>query len=667
MLSLGKHDRQDNRINGSGHAEACPSPDSGQAEACPSPDSGQAEACPSGRKRRDALPRVRLVTNSVANRLALWHLTGAMAKETQNVWRYAWPVLATQWRDAAAGTVLLLAGTAASLALPWPMKVIVDSILTDKAALPAWLPADKAAALVVVCAVLLAIHFLRNALSTWSTVYLVRAGLRMVHDLRCRLYEHLQRLSLVFHEKRTVGDSIYRVAWDTMSIQTLFNGGLLPLLNAVVTLAAMLVIMMRFDWGLTLLALAVAPALAATIKFYNKRITAVSLEYHDRESKVSALIQESLSSIRTIQAFAREEDEVRRFELNTSASVEANVRMTRTQVMSSFAVGMITAAGTVAMLWLGGQRVLTGKLSVGELLVFISYVGMLYGPMSTLSGIAAAVQGALVPFGRVVEILETNPVIRDAPGARPLERCAGVVKFEHVTFGYDAAKPVLRDVDFEAQPGRVIALVGASGVGKTTLLSLLLRFYDPQQGRVLVDGTDVREFQYRSLRRQISIVPQEPVLFSTTVAENIAYGRPDATRAEIEEAARQAEADEFIRALANGYDTLLGERGTTLSGGQRQRLALARAFLKNSPILILDEPTAALDAETEAAVLRALDRLRAGRTVFVVAHRLSTVRNADVLLVMQDGRIVERGRHDELVARGGAYARLAKLQFGELE
>jgi ATP-binding cassette subfamily B protein len=585
----------------------------------------------------------------------------------QTIWSHAWSLMRAQRRDATIGLALSLIAISAGLLQPWPMKIIVDNIL-GPAGLPPWLAfiaGDKLTALLMICAALLLVHIFRGGLSAWSTTFLVRAGLRMTADLRLRLYEHLQQLGLVFHDARAVGDSIYRVTWDTYSIQTLFNGGAIPLISSVLTLGGMLLIMLRFDVTLTLLALAVAPALGVAIGFFNKRISAVSAEYHTRESKVSALIQESLSAIRTIQAFAREEDEIRRFDIGAARSVEANVRMTRVQVISSFVVGLITAAGTVAMIWIGGQRVLEGRLSIGELLVFISYVGMLYGPMSTISGLAAAIQGALTPFRRVVEILETKPTIRDAPNARPLTRCEGTVAFEDVWFGYDPTRAVLRGISFEARPQQIVALIGPSGVGKSTLLSLLLRFYDPQRGRVLVDSQDVREFQYRSLRRQISIVPQEPVLFSSSVRENIAYGRPEATLAQIIVAAKEAEAHAFIESMPDGYDTQIGERGVLLSGGQRQRLALARAFLKNSPILILDEPTAALDAETEAAVLRALDKLRRHRTVFVVAHRLSTVREATILLVMHDGQIVERGTHTELIKRGGHYARVAKLQFGE--
>ncbi len=579
----------------------------------------------------------------------------------------AWLLMRMQWRGAAAGFALSLLAVGASLYQPWPIQIVVDTILTDKAPPPHWLTpymSDKSVALLVICGVLLAVYFLRYALNAWGTMYFVRAGLEMTHDLRCRLYEHMQKLSLLFHERHAVGDSIYRVTWDTYSIQTLFNSGVVPMINALATLIGMLIIMWRFDPLLTLLALAVVPALWIVIKYYGERIGQTSVEFHDSESKLSTLIQETLTAIRTVQAFVREEDERRRFEDDTGRSVEANLRLMREQIMVGFIAGLITAAGTVAIIWVGGERALNGHLSVGELIVFITYVGMLYTPMATLSGLATAVQGALAPFRRVVEILTANPVISDKPKARRLTDCRGLVRFEHVSFSYDPGRTVIKDVDFETRPGEMIALVGPSGSGKSTLLSLLLRFYDPQQGRVLVDGVDVRDYQYRSLRREISIVPQEPILFSAKIAENIAYGRPDATRDQIIEAAKQAEAHEFISALPEGYDTPLGERGTTLSGGQRQRLALARAFLKNSPILILDEPTAALDAETEAAVLRTLRRLRENRTVFVVAHRLSTIRDASSVLVLQAGQVAERGTHEELLARHGPYAHLVELQFG---
>jgi len=579
----------------------------------------------------------------------------------------AWLLMRVEWRRAVVGFALSLLAIGASLYQPWPIQIVVDSIVSDKLPPPRWLApygSDKSVALLVVCAVLLAVYFLRHALNSWGTMILVRAGLEMTHHLRCRLYEHMQKLSLLFHERHAVGDSIYRVTWDTYSIQTLFNSGVVPMVQAVITLLGMIIIMWRFDPLLTLLASAVAPGLWLTIQYYAHRIGQSSLEYHDRESKLSTLIQETLSAIRTVQAFVREDDERRRFEDDTARSLQANLRLTREQVMVGFYANMITAAGTVAIVWIGGERVLNGQLSIGELIVFITYVGMFYGPMTTLSGLATAVQSALAPFCRVVEILAANPVIRDKPRARPLIHCRGWVRFEHVSFAYEPGHWILKNVDFEARPGEMLALVGPSGSGKSTLLSLLLRFYDPQQGRVLVDGVDVRDYQYRSLRRQISIVPQEPILFSAKIAENIAYGRPEATREQIIEAAQQAEAHEFITALPQGYDTLIGERGVTLSGGQRQRLALARAFLKNSPILILDEPMTALDPETEAAVLRTLQRLRQNRTVFVVAHRLSTIRDATMVLVLQAGQVAERGTHEELLARHGSYARFVELQCG---
>lgn len=588
----------------------------------------------------------------------------------RELYRCAFQFIRPQWRAAATGLIFMLASVGAGLLMPWPGQVIVDSVCGDRP-LPGWLRSavepvtgeSGVRLLILMCAVMLAVHLVQSGLNSLGTIVLVRGGLSMLNDLRCRCYEHLQRLSLVFHDRQSVGDSIYRVTGDTYSIQTLFNGGLIPLLHSIVMLAGISVILLRMDWTLTLLALCIVPLLFVSLRLFNKRIDTVSQLYHEKESSIYSVAQESLSAIRTVQAFAREEYEQRRFSLGAQQSLLANLKLTRLQLLSSFVIGLIIALGTSAMWGVSAARVLEGRITVGRIWVVIAYVGMLYGPISSISYLTTTVRGALARFRRVVEILKTTPQVADRPDAVPLSRCRGEVELDSVSFGYDPNRRVLDNVTLRASPGQLIALVGASGVGKSTLLSLLLRFYDPQQGRIRVDGRDIRDYEYRSLREAIAIVPQEPVLFSTSLRENIAYGKSHAADEEIAHAAKLAEAHDFIVQLPEGYDSLAGERGGRLSGGQRQRLALARAFLKNSPILVLDEPTTALDAETEASVLRSLERLRKNRTVIVVAHRLSTIRSATEIVVMQDGRVVERGRHEELLALGGAYKRLHDIQF----
>lgn len=597
-------------------------------------------------------------------------MASAQTPSNRELYRWAFRFICPHWRVALVGLVLLLAAVGAGLLLPWPGQIIVDNVCSGNP-LPPWLHdwvspivgESPTALLALMCVVMLGVFALQGGLNAIGTSVLVRAGLTMLNDLRCRCYEHLQRLSLVFHDRQSVGDSIYRVTGDTFSIQTLFNGGLVPFLQSTITLGGIVIILWRIDWAMTLLAFCIVPLLAVSLRLFGKRIDAISQLYHEKESSIYSVAQESLSAIRTVQAFAREDFEQRRFGTGAAESLQANLKLTKLQMLSSFLIGLIIAAGTVAMWYVGASRVLDGRLTVGRIWVVIAYIGMLYGPISSMSYLTIMVRSAMSRLRRVVEILKTTPQVADRPDAVPLINCRGEISFEAVGFGYEPGKPVLDHVSFEARSGNLIALVGASGVGKSTLLSLLLRFYDPLEGRILVDGRDIREYQYQTIRRSIAIVPQEPVLFSTSVRENIAYGRSDATHEQIIEAAKLAEAHDFVMQMPQGYDSLLGERGGRISGGQRQRLALARAFLKNAPILILDEPTTALDAETEASVLRSLARLREHRTVIVVAHRLATVRTATEILVMSEGRIVERGTHDKLLATGGLYRRLHEIQF----
>jgi ATP-binding cassette subfamily B protein/subfamily B ATP-binding cassette protein MsbA len=564
----------------------------------------------------------------------------------------------------AIGQVLLIG--VLELAKPWPLKVVVDNVLAGRPLdWPGVRGLDARVLLAVACAALVAIYGLLGALGVASNYTTISVGQRLVNDFRAELYAHLQRLSLAFHSRRTVGDLLYRLTADTFAIQTLTMNGFFPVLTSAVMLAGMVIVMVRMDWALTLVALAVVPLLFLSIGGMSRRVAALATDARVKESALWATAQRGMGAIRVIQAFTTEDAEQTRFVASSSASLAANLRLYTFQTLYGAGVNVVIATGTAAVLWVGARHVLGGTLSLGEVLVFTSYLASLYAPINSLVNTWGLIQGARVGTERVFEILETAPDLPDGTRALAPREVHGAVSFEEIRFGYDPGRLVLKDVSFHARAGETVALVGATGAGKTTLVSLVPRFYDPTAGRVLLDGIDVREFRLRSLRQQIAMVLQPPLVFPTTLRENVAYGRPDATPAEIAEAVRLAQLEEFVERLPAGLDTVVGEAGATLSAGEQLRITIARAILRDAPLLVLDEPTAALDAATEALVMQGLERLVAGRTTFVIAHRLSTVRRADVILVLDDGRIVERGTFAELVARGGYFARLHRTQFGE--
>jgi ATP-binding cassette subfamily B protein/subfamily B ATP-binding cassette protein MsbA len=492
----------------------------------------------------------------------------------------------------------------------------------------------------------------------------LRFAPRMVYDVASDLYSHLLTLSLHFHSRRPVGDSIRRITTDCGCVATIVRDALLPLGVALVTLFSMFAIMWRLDALLTLLALAVVPGMAFTLYRYAGPMLERSYQQQEVEGKIYDFVEHHLSAVPVVQAFGQEDEADRRFATTTGAALGAALSTTSVQLRFKILTGLMIALGTAGILWVGGQHVLDGRLSVGSVLVFLSYLVSLYGPLETLMYTSSTIQGAAGSVRRVLEILESDPEVADRPGAAALPSARGHVCLEGVTFGYEPDRPVLRAVSLDVSPGQVVAIVGFTGAGKTTLVNLIARSFDPWEGRVLIDGRDVRDLQLKDLRRQIAIVLQEPLLFPLSITDNIAYGRSGATRAEIELAARAASAHDFIHRLPHGYETVIGERGATLSGGERQRLSIARALLKDAPILLLDEPTSALDADTEGVLLGALQHLMKGRTTFIIAHRLSTIRHADWILVMNQGRVAERGTHAELLARQGLYAHLHGVQFG---
>lgn len=574
-------------------------------------------------------------------------------------------------RETVLGTLLLLTAAALELLQPWPVKWLMDYVFTRHAA-PAWLAAlwpafrthNASGSIMGICVAILALALVYRLTHTLSQLLLIRAGARLASELRCHVSDHLHRLSLSYHDRVKVGDSLYRAAYDTQAAQSLLSGAVVPIVTGVLILVGILGVMLRMDAVLTLTAVIMLPAFWLTIHGFGKGIEKDADRRHRHESGLVSLLQESLSSIRAVQAFTREDDTDRRFRAQSCESLAANDRLTRLQLVFSACVGLVMAAGTTIIVGIGAHRVLAGRLLPGDILVFLAYLGMLYQPMNAFSQSASIARSAGAQLKRAFEVLDEQPEIAERAGARPLSGVAGGIEFRSVGFQYDPDAPVLRGIDLSVQPGQAIALVGRTGAGKTTLIHLLLRFYDPTQGAILLDGHDLRDLPLTWLRRQISIVLQDPILFSGSIRDNIAYACPGASQAQIEKAARQAQAEEFILALPDNYETQLGERGVNLSGGQRQRLAIARAFLKDAPILILDEPTSALDSHTEADLLEALQRLMQGRTTFIIAHRLSTVRRADTILVLQEGRVMEQGSHETLIRGDTLYHRLVHSQWG---
>jgi subfamily B ATP-binding cassette protein MsbA len=550
------------------------------------------------------------------------------------------------------------------------LKIVFDYVFGTKH-VPAWLSGilgptfgltkvgilHFAVAAVIVIAV-------AGALSSYAEKYLTTSvGQWVMHELRRVLYHHIQRLSLAFHDRKRTGDLISTVTADIDAIQDFISQALLGIVVNVLTLVGMLLVMFYLNWRFTLIALSITPPLFAVVYTYTRRIKQASRALRKKEGEVVSVVAEVLSSIRVVKAFAREDYEEARLAQQSLENVEIALRARSLKAKLAPVVQVIVAVGTCLVLWYGVNLVLTNQMTSGSLLVFLLYLGKMYKPMRDLSKMTDTMSKAAVSYERIHEVIETEDEVRNLPGAKKAPHFKGEIEFEHVHFAYDNGYGTLNDINLHVGPGQLAALVGPTGAGKSTLISLIGRFYDPQHGSVKIDGQDVRSYKMKSLRRQMSFVLQETLLFRAPVWQNIAYGRPEASREEILRAAELANADEFIRKMPQEYDTMVGEKGVTLSGGQRQRIAIARAIIRNAPILILDEPTSGLDAASEELVFEALGRLMEGRTTIVIAHRLATVRRADVIFVIDGGTIVERGTHDELLAAGGLYSKLYEIQF----
>jgi len=551
------------------------------------------------------------------------------------------------WRHIGGIFLLRLLSSPLGLLAPLPLKIAVDSAIGDhplprflEPLLPAGAMHSRTAALTLAVAILVGLALVRQVHGMASSLLYTFTGEKLVLDFRARLFGHVQRLSVAYHDMSGTTDSVYRIQYDAAAIQYISLDGIIPFVTSGFTLAGMLYVTIRIDWQLALVALAVSPGLYFVSQASRRRWRTQSREVKTMESRAMAVVQEVLSAVRVVKAFGREDHEQRRYVRYSTEGMRARIRLSLAEGRYSLAIGLITAVGMAAVLWVGASHVRAGVLTLGNLLLVMSYLGGLYEPIRTIGKKAISLQGYLASAERALTILDQAPDVVERPDARPLPRAAGAVVFRNAGFAYEEGHPILHHISFEASAGTRVGIVGRTGAGKTTLLSLLTRFYDPTSGQILLDGVDLRDYKLADLRDQFAIVLQEPVLFSTSIGENIAYARPEATEEEIVKAAKLADAHDFILGLPDGYQTRVGERGMRLSGGERQRISLARAFLKDAPILLLDEPTSSVDLKTESAILEAMERLMRGRTTFIVAHRLSTLGNCDFRLELENGCVV---------------------------
>jgi subfamily B ATP-binding cassette protein MsbA len=567
----------------------------------------------------------------------------------------------------------MLVETVMSLAGPWPLKIILDNVVGthhlphwfEKFLGPSWnagLAHSKmqVAGIAALFAVLIAV--VGSIASYIDNYYTESVGQWVAHDLRMRTYHHLQRLSLAYYDSHQTGNLLSTITDDIQTIQGFASSSTLGIVVDLFTIVGMLGLMFWLNWDFALIALGVTPFLLLFVSRFKRAVKKATHEVRHRQSDIVAVVQQGLESVRVVKAFERQDLEQDELDQASRATVDAALKARKVKSLLSPIITVTVSLCTAFVLWHGASLILAGVMTVGALTVFLSYLNKFFKPVQDLAKMTNVIAQAAVGVERIQAILQTDTIIPEHPNARTPGQTRGEIIFDHVAFAYDKDTPVLKDVTFKINPGQLVGIVGTTGGGKSTVVSLIPRFYDPTAGTVRIDGVDIREYKLHGLRDQISFVLQDTVLFRGTIRENIAYGRPGATQEQIEQAAKLANADEFIAHMPHGYDTLVGERGLTLSGGQRQRIGIARAIIRDSPVLILDEPTAALDTESERLVIEGLERLMKGRTVITIAHRLSTIRDADTIIVLKAGIVAEQGTHEELLKLGGTYAELHHIQ-----